>query len=244
MGHWFQDPPRSHSRPSASRDSNSANTEGGLYFILAEECFSEDTAGAPLNPLYHFQATELCLVFCPRFLACLVTAQIPQHQFPFPEALFLPWKPAWKNTTDILGDLFPRAQQEKGDYIKNTFNCCGSVWLNQGRQKPWFMRQSPDPERMIQAGEGSAIYTDWVNLIASERETRHLISPARTAVHLETQNTEVIPGSSHVPSRQGQHGHHSRCGLRRGQNAVLLDSFSLLEPDRWEATGSLGRFIF
>ena len=56
---------------------------------------------------------------------------------------------------------FPQAPKEKGDYIKNTFNHSRSVWLKEGKQKPWFMRQSPDPARMIQAGRGSAIYTDW-----------------------------------------------------------------------------------
>lgn len=126
------------------------------------------------------------------------------------------------------GGLFPRALQEKSNYIKNTFNCCYSIWLKEGGEKPWFMRQSPGSEMMIQAAKGSGFYTDWVTWLPQREKDGCLISPTRTAVHWRLMKLKSCQVALRSLSGQGQqHLHHSRHGLKKGQNPVLPYSFAL-----------------
>lgn len=98
--------PRSHSWPLTLGGFTSGHTEGGLYFVLMEEC------------LYRVQVTQLCPVFCPQFLASLIAPHTPQHQFPLPEAHFkkpIPsLKTRLKNHNRHLGETyFPGSNKKR-----------------------------------------------------------------------------------------------------------------------------------
>lgn len=174
-----------HSQPSASASSTSAEMEGGLYYISS---YRRSTwVRTLLEPLWILCtiSRQPCyalfsdLGFWPSSL--LPTQLIISS--PFQRRCSFPENSPGKTQQISWGDLFPQAQKEKGNYIKNTFNHSCSVWLKEGKQKPRFMRQPPDPLRMIQAGRGSAIYTDWITLLRQrEKDGIWSLLPERLSI--------------------------------------------------------------
>lgn len=174
-----------HSEPSAPATSTSAEMKGGLYYISS---YRRSTwVRTLLEPLWIFctisrrrsYASFCDLGFWPSSLlpAQLIISSPFQRRCSFPE------NSPGKTQQISWGDLFPQAEKEKGDYIKNTFNHSHSVWLKEGKQKPWFIRQPPDPARMIQAGKGSAIYTDWITRLPQrEKDGIWSLLPERLSI--------------------------------------------------------------